>query len=483
MTTKFIFFFTLTILILSGTISKAQVNLLDTSFVIGTGFNDDVRTIITQVDGKILVGGKFTNYNGVQQNYISRLNTDGSLDTSFNIGTGFSYIISTIVLQSDGKILVGGTFTSYNGINRNAVVRLNTDGSLDTSFINEVTGLLNTINSIAIQSDGKILIGGNFQMRNGTSQKRIARLNIDGSWDTTFVGDFSQGSISSIAIQPDGKILAGGDLIRYINLATTSSLPVSSLVRLNTDGSIDPSFEIKDGFSGTIGVSFETVVIQPDGKILVGGEFYTKLYNGAIARLNPDGSLDIPFMMKTSGPSVFYGSGGYHPIIKSIALQPDGKILVGGRYLKNSPILRLNPDGGIQSYIQTGPPGNPFNDIFPDYYMNKIALQSDGKILVGGKFNSYNLQPRNNILRLINTTLSVEDSKNKNIRMYPNPAKNAINFSKEISYAEIYSLDGRKVMSNIKGNSADISKLERETYIIKGIDKEGQSFSQKLIKQ
>ena len=144
MTTKFIFFFTLTILILSGTISKAQVNLLDTSFVIGTGFNDDVRTIITQVDGKILVGGKFTNYNGVQQNYISRLNTDGSLDTSFNIGTGFSYIISTIVLQSDGKILVGGTFTSYNGINRNAVVRLNTDGSLDTSFINEVTGLLNS---------------------------------------------------------------------------------------------------------------------------------------------------------------------------------------------------------------------------------------------------------------------------------------------------------------------------------------------------
>ena len=103
--------------------------------------------------------------------------------------------------------------------------------------------------------------------------------------------------------------------------------------------------------------------------------------------------------------------------------------------------------------------------------------------MTGGTFAYYTGISRNNIARLNSKTLSVSDFSNKKIVLYPNPVRNIVKFSKEISCAEIYSLDGRKVKSNIKGNSADISKLERGTYIIKGIDQEGKSFSQKVIKQ
>jgi len=141
---------------------------LDSSFNIGTGFNDEVWSIAIQNDDKILCCGSFTSYNGTTRNRIVRLNSDGTLDSSFNIGTGFNSLVLSITIQSDGKILCGGPFTSYNGTTRNRIVRLNSDGTLDSSF-NIGTGFNAQVFSIAIQSDGKILCGGSFTSYNGTT--------------------------------------------------------------------------------------------------------------------------------------------------------------------------------------------------------------------------------------------------------------------------------------------------------------------------
>lgn len=167
-----------TLVLVSGKV-KAQLTVdIDPSFDIGTGaigLNVSVHSIALQPDGKILAGGDFTTFNGTTQNRLVRLNSDGSLDTSFNIGTGFNYGVTSITLQPDGKILVGGYLTTFNGATQNRLVRLNSDGTLDTSF-NIGIGFNEYVISVTLQPDGKILVGGLFKKYNGTTQNRITRL-------------------------------------------------------------------------------------------------------------------------------------------------------------------------------------------------------------------------------------------------------------------------------------------------------------------
>jgi uncharacterized delta-60 repeat protein len=358
----------------------------DLLFIIGAGFNGSVSTIQIQTDGKILVGGPFTSYSGVSRNYIVRLNTDGSVDTSFVIGNGFNASVLTIALQSDGKILVGGQFTSYSGVSRNNIIRLNTNGSIDNSFVIG-TGFNSSVSEIALQSDGKILVGGPFTSYSGVSRNRIIRLNTDGSVDTGFViGTGFTTSVSTIALQSDGKILVGGQFTSY------SGVSRNRIIRLNADGSIDTSFVIGTGFN----LNVNTIELQSDGKILVGGGFtsYSGVSRNYIIRLNTDGSVDTSFVI----------GFGFNNITLSIALQPDGKILVGGNFnsyngVSRNFIIRLNTNGSVDTsfVIDTG-----FNS-----FVNTIALQSDGKILVGGNFTSYSDYPSSRIIRL-NTDGSID---------------------------------------------------------------------------
>jgi uncharacterized delta-60 repeat protein len=157
----------------------------NTSFNAGAGFNNQVNCSAIDSDGKILVGGQFTAFTGGSQNYLIRLNADGSKDTSFNIGVGFNLTIYSLAIDSNGKILVGGGFVAYSGFSENRLIRLNTDGSKDTSF-NIGTGFNNAVTALAIDSNGKILVGGNFTTFTGVSQNRLVRLNTDGSKDTSF---------------------------------------------------------------------------------------------------------------------------------------------------------------------------------------------------------------------------------------------------------------------------------------------------------
>jgi uncharacterized delta-60 repeat protein len=352
---------------------------LDTGFNPGTGADNGVSTIAVQADGKILIGGSFTSYNGTGRNRIARLNADGSLDTSFNPGTGANLNIISTALQSDGKILIGGEFTSYNGTGRNYIARLNADGSLDTGF-NPGTGATNSIFSTSVQSDGKILIGGTFTSYNGTGRNRIARLNADGSLDTGFnPGSGAESFILSISLQPDGKILIGGGFTSYNATAR------NRIARLNADGSLDTGFNPGSGANN----SLQSITVQVDGKILIGG-FLTS-YNGTglnrIARVNADGSLDNGFNPVT----------GANGLVAPIALQADGKILIGGQFtsyndIGRNRIARLNANGSLDTGFNpgTGTSGPIFS----------IALQADGKILIGGDFFDYNGTGRNRIARL-----------------------------------------------------------------------------------
>ena len=189
-------------LALAAPIAPAQVPLPDD---FNPGANDSVYSLAVQADGKILVGGYFTTLGGQTRNYLGRLNPDGTLDTGFNPGAN-SYVYS-LAVQADGKILVGGVFSTLGGQTRNGIGRLNPDGTLDTAFNPGANG--GSVDSLAVQADGKILVGGQFTTLGGQTRNRIGRLNPDGTLDTAF-NPGANSSVTSLAVQADGKILVGG---------------------------------------------------------------------------------------------------------------------------------------------------------------------------------------------------------------------------------------------------------------------------------
>jgi uncharacterized delta-60 repeat protein len=289
---------------------------LDTSFATRVfGSFSFVKNFVVQPDGKIIITGSFTSYDGIVANNIARLNTDGSLDTSFSTGTGFlgGAYISKIRLQSDGKIIISGNFTNYNGtlLNRK-LIRINVDGSLDTTFNAFGTDANNFIYHFDIQSDDKIIIVGDFTTYNSISAKRIARLNADGSFDATFttaaVGFNS--SAYCIKILNNGKFLVGGSFGTYNGSNT------QKFIRLNTDGTLDASFN-------TTVASYpspESIDEQPDSKILITASI-TGGGSISLVRLNNNGTIDT---------TLDDGLGPNGPT-RAIALQ-NGKILIGGSF-------------------------------------------------------------------------------------------------------------------------------------------------------
>ena len=271
----------------------ARAQGLDQAFNPGTGASTTVRAISIQSDDKILIGGDFTSYNGTSINRIARLNADGTLDTSFDPGTGPSASVRAISIQSDGKILIGGDFTSYNGTSHNRIVRLNADGTLDTSF-DPGTGANATVQAISIQSDGKILICGDFISYNGTSRNYIARLNADGTLDTGFTpGTGPNAAVQALSIQSNGKILIGGDFTSY------NGTSINRIARLNADGTLDTSFDPGTGANNIV----RAISVLSNGKILICGDFIRINFvtRSGLARLNADGTLDTGFTPGTVG--------------------------------------------------------------------------------------------------------------------------------------------------------------------------------------
>lgn len=372
----------------SSSTTKYDV-VIDNSFNIGSGFNNTVKDILIQPDGKILVGGWFTQFSGQSQNYLIRLNPDGSKDTSFNIGSGFTGNVNTLKLQSDGKILVGGGFSTYSGQSQNNfIIRLNPNGTKDTSFING-TNFNGAVNNILIQPDGKILVGGYFTLFSGQSQNRLIRLNPDGTKDTSFnIGSGFSDEVFRIKQQSDGKILVSGYFTQF------SGQSQYRLIRLNPDGTKDTTFLLNPtGFTQNAVYNIE---VKPNDEILVAGGIYRYKFvlyqeneRSYLIKLNKDGVIDTN--------TLSLNISGY---INTLEFDDFNDLLIGGSanpfVAPNNNILK-NINSLNSNYLDTNSRYN-FNSGFTGV-VEVIKKTNDGMI-VGGSMNTYNGTPVNRLTKL-----------------------------------------------------------------------------------
>lgn len=348
------------------------------------GYGPYVRTMAIQPDGKVLAGGSFVALSGVSHFNIGRINLNGTTENSFNTQVdGLSAGVNCVALQTDNKILLGGSFQVINSQARTNIGRLNADGTLDTNFNtgSSDTTLKGIVYALAVQDDGKILVGGEFTTLGGQTRNRIGRLSTNGTLDLLF-NPGANNLVLSIAVLPDKKILVGGT---FTNLAGQTC---SGIGQLNEDGTLNTNFNAGD--TGSV----SPIAVQTDGKILVGGVF-TNLVGQSrshIGRLNEDGTLDNSF------------NPGANNTVHSLALQTDGKILVGGSFTilagqACTNIGRLNANGTLDGSFNSGSSGPVYS----------LVLQSNGKVLVGGQFQTLGGQSRSLIGRLTATEPTTEN--------------------------------------------------------------------------
>ncbi len=321
-------------------IARLQTNgFPDTTFnnVAGGGVNGYVQAIAIDASGRIIIGGSFTAYNGNSAPNIARLNHDGSLDTTFNSGIGFTNTVYALAIDANGNILVGGDFTSYNTTHLNYIARLLTNGALDTTFLpntgngNPNYGTDGDVRAVATDGNGNIILGGEFNSVNGSTYNYVARLLPGGAVDSTFNPEIGpDDTVYSVAIEPNNEILIGGAFQNY-NLVSRSSVAL-----LLTTGFLDPNFNPGAGADGVV----YSVLLQPNGDVLVGGQFrnFNTSRRLGVARLLPQGWVDTSFMdtayNQFAGLVNSYNNESVEPVYTAyaLALQPDGNIIIGGSF-------------------------------------------------------------------------------------------------------------------------------------------------------
>ncbi len=350
----------------SGSVTSIVATLTVNLSTLDTGFNaaasDSVCALALLPDGKMLVGGFFNNLDSQPRSLIAKLNYDGSLDSEFN---SWSKVITPNIAGDDYSLPgIGGVSSNLNG------------GGCSPPR------LLSHVSSLTVQTDGKFLAGGWFVPPSSLTPAGVARFTSTGTQDSGFTpaatgGDYPY--VNCLIVQDDGRILVGGS---FTSLAGQSRNGVG---RLNANGTLD------GGFNPPVGGYVYSLAVQPDGKILVGGNFTTLAGQArcSIGRLNADGTLDNTF-----NPGV----AGSFPYVLCLAVQADGKILVGGTFtaLAGQPrigIGRLNADGSLDDTFNSGAGG-----IYP--FVIGLSVQTDGRILVGGEFTMLAGQTRSGIGRL-----------------------------------------------------------------------------------
>ncbi len=438
---------------------------IDTSFNAVTGANNGVKAIAVQPDGKIIIGGVFTTFNYLSKNRIARLNTNGTLDSSFTSSTGFNGMrpdVNSIVMQPDGKILIGGEFTSYNGISTGTIVRLHSNGERDPTFIPNLRSY-GAIHSIALLANGKILIGGGNVTYINARGKHLAMLNSDGSLDSSFTSSLTfDNHIYSVLVQPDGKILLSGAF------TTVNDVLRNCITRLNADGSLDLNFNPEYEVNGQI----YAMALQADGKILIGGGFNS--FGNPFTRLNSDGSSDGSFNTGL----------GVNSTVMTIAPQANGKIIIGGFFtsyngVSRNYIARLNANGGLDTSFNLQPSINSI--------VNCLVFQPDGKLLVGGYFVNFIEAFNRGITRIFNSDIisnALPETINDNLQVYPNPFANTFRLSNK-GIAQLLDVHGRVILSQSveADEELKVGNLPKGMYLLRLQGEGGRMYLRKVVRE
>jgi uncharacterized delta-60 repeat protein len=355
-----------------------QAGFVDTSFLNGmSGPNSWVWALALQPDGKLLLGGQFRSFNGLPGGEVVRLNADGSVDTSFSaIITAGEPTVNSLALQPDGKILVGGMFSGINGATCVSLARLNVDGSVDSNFVAQATGSFVAVSLLALQTNLQVIAAGWFETVDGVASSNIARLNSDGTLDTNFHGAIDTPP-NALTLQADQKVLIGGAF------NTVDGQPSPHIARLNTDGTLDTNFAV------TADGNVDSFAVQPDGRVVIAGGFTS--INGQsrsrIARLNANGTLDTMFQN---------GMAGADSYVNRVVVAPNGKVIVGGQFAMMNGVgctnlARLNSDGSLDT--------NFLADV--DSFPEQMVVQPDARIIIEGSYiTTVNGRSRNRIARL-----------------------------------------------------------------------------------
>lgn len=347
--------------------------------------------------------------------HFARAQAAGSLDTSFNPNT--NGIVNAIAIQGDGKILIGGSFTTVDGLARTNVARLNADGTLDPDFAPSADA---AVTALALRSDGLVLIAGSFDTVNGVARKHVARLAANGTLDTSFVPALDDFTVTSVVSTDNNQVVVGGWHTVTFGPPFGGGANIANVVRLDADGSADADNNNFNALPSRI----DRIVTASDGKLLLGTEFLHGF--SPVYRINADGSMDRAFTPADSGvligsglalqndgkivvggstnfdedgPSLlvrFNGTDGsidpdFRAVdlgtngVAAVAVQPDGRIIAAGSFTEANGfarmhLARVNADGAIDASFV--PPGDA------DEGVSALALQSDGKIVIGGTFTT-----------------------------------------------------------------------------------------------
>ena len=362
--------------------------------------NDNVWAIAVQSDGKILVGGRFAILSGQERFFLGRLNTDGTLDASFQpvvplgvlamvvqpdgkvVVGGGGYVarvhangahdfsvnaddsVWSVGLSPDGRIVMGGVFTQVESLPRARIARLNANGTVDSTFN---PGTNDSVRAIVFQADGRMMIGGWFSQVGGQGHASLARFNADGSLDSSYHGA-TNGQVWSLCVQRDGKILVGGNFGDFGNQLGDSP----RIGRLNANGSVDTSFRPHVDDTSLFFEYVFAIAQQSDNKIMIGGEFDSVNFypHNWCARLYPDGSSDENF------------NPGANNTVRALA-QQGNQIVAGGSFTQlggqtRNRMGRLNGDGALDPNFNPNADGD----------VNAILVEPDGKLVVAGAFTN-----------------------------------------------------------------------------------------------
>jgi len=358
--------------------------------LLSNGFNDNsfvavgvstVSKIAAQADGKISLSGTFTNTQG-QARTVTRLNSNGSADSTF--ANSETDPINCVLSTADNKVIVGGymnqTSTAIGGAHRAGVRRLNSDGTRDNSYLTRTGNLDLGISRAALTPDGKILVFGDFATAGGLNRPRFARLDADGALDESFLPSFN--NFSAFGVQPDGKVVIGGN--------RTSIEGTFPFYRLNADGTVDLTFTANCTTPSGANANVRAIAVQPDGKIVAVGSF--EIVNGqtkkSIVRFLPDGNIDNSFT-----PNLSFSTAE----INKVVVKQNGKILISGRFVSGGTshgVLQLSESGLTDWYIPMAATGLLATAV------TDIAIQDNGGILITGLFTSLGPIAARNVARI-----------------------------------------------------------------------------------